>query len=101
MFTTPPADADLKAYNDEFLKKHSESALHLQSGYNVRYILDDSAKSQSEQDLLKTLDLPNMTIEEAKAGLSLLKEWKSEQGVKDDYRAKAASRWSEATVFKN
>lgn len=100
-FTTPPADADLKAYNDEFLKKHSESALHLQSGYNVRYILDNSSKPQNEQDLLKTLDLPAITVEEAKAGLSLLNEWKSEQGVKDDYRAKAASRWSAATIFKN
>jgi hypothetical protein len=42
-----------------------------------------------------------MTIEEAKAGLTLLNEWKSEQGVKDDYRAKAANRWTAATVFKN
>lgn len=75
--------------------------MHLQSGYNVRYILDNSSKSQNEQDLLKTLDLPTMTIEEAKAGLTLLSEWKSEQGVKDDYRGKAASRWSAAVVFKN
>jgi hypothetical protein len=29
-----------------------------------------------------------------------LDEWRSEKKVKDDYRAKAASRWSEATVFK-
>ncbi|KAF5851366.1 hypothetical protein GGP41_004200 [Bipolaris sorokiniana] len=100
-FTAPPADADLNVYNDEFLKKHSESALHLQSGYNVRYILDNSSKSQNEQDLLKTLDLPTITIEEAKAGLTLLNEWKSEQGFKDDYRAKASSRWSAAVVFKN
>jgi len=39
-------------------------------------------------------------MEEAKAGMALLDEWKSEQKMKDDYRAKAASRWSEATVFK-
>jgi hypothetical protein len=30
-----------------------------------------------------------------------LEEWKSEKEVKDDYRAKAASRWGEATVFKS
>jgi len=100
-FTTPPADADLKAYNDDFLKKHSQSASHLQSGYNVRYILDNSSKSQNEQDLQKTLELSSITIEEAQAGLALLTQWKSEQKVKDDYRAKAAGRWSSATVFKN
>ncbi|KAE8851666.1 hypothetical protein PTNB73_00682 [Pyrenophora teres f. teres] len=99
-FTTPAADADLKAHNDDFLKKHAQSASHLQSGYNVRYILDNASKSQNEQDLQKTLELPNITMEEAKAGMALLDEWESEQKIKDDYRAKAASRWSEATVFK-
>ncbi|OAG22220.1 TPR-like protein [Alternaria alternata] len=97
-FTTPPADADLKAYNDDFLKKHSQSASHLQSGYNVRYILDNSSKSQNEQDLQKTLDLSSITIEEAQSGLALLNQWGSEQKVKDDYRAKAAGRWSDATA---
>jgi peptide alpha-N-acetyltransferase len=100
-FTTPPPDADLKAYNNDFLKKHSQSACHLQSGYNVRYILDNSSKSQNEQDLQKTLELSSITIEEAQAGLALLNQWKSEQKVKDDYRAKAAGRWNEATIFKN
>lgn len=100
-FTTPPADADLKAYNDDFLKKHSQSASHLQSGYNVRYILDNSSKSQNEQDLQKTLELSSITIEEAQSGLALLNQWGSAQKVKDDYRAKAAGRWSDATAFKN
>lgn len=100
-FTTPPADADLKAYNNDFLEKHSESAAHLQSAYNVRFLLDNSSKSQNEEDLKKTLDLPSITKEQAEAGLALLDEWKSEAKVKDDYRAKAASRWSEATVFKS
>lgn len=27
-------------------------------------------------------------------------EWKSDETVKDEYRSKAASRWSNATVFK-
>ncbi|RYO26676.1 N-terminal acetyltransferase A complex subunit [Alternaria arborescens] len=100
-FTTPPADADLKAYNNDFLKKHSQSASHLQSGYIVRYILDNSSKSQNEQDLQKTLELSSITIEEAQSGLALLNQWGSAQKVKDDYRAKAAGRWSDATAFKN
>ncbi|KAI8936264.1 hypothetical protein NX059_006686 [Plenodomus lindquistii] len=99
-FTTPPPDTDLKSYNDEFIKKHSDSALHLHSAYNTRFFLDNGSKSQNEEDLKKTLELANITIEQAVAGQSLLSEWKSEQNVKDDYRAKAASRWSEATVFK-
>lgn len=82
------------------MKKHAQSASHLQSGYNVRYILDKASKPQNEQDLQKTLELPNIAMEEAKAGMALLDEWGSEQKIKDDYRAKAASRWSEATVFK-
>ncbi|KAF1946076.1 NMDA receptor-regulated protein 1 [Clathrospora elynae] len=100
-FTAPSADADLEAYNNDFLKKHAQSASHLQSGYNVRYILDNSSKAQNEEDLQKTLDLSDITIQEAQAGLALLDQWKSEQKAKDDYRAKAAGRWSQATVFKN
>jgi hypothetical protein len=73
---------------------------HLQSGYNTRYILDNSSKAQNEQDLQKTLDLSDVTIDQAIDGLALLDEWKSEQKVQDDYRAKASSRWTEATVFK-
>ncbi|KAH5073392.1 hypothetical protein HBI17_147320 [Parastagonospora nodorum] len=99
-FTTPAVDADLKAYNDSFLQKHPESASHLQAAYNVRHILDSTSKSQNEQDLIKVLDLPDVTIQQALAGFGLLEEWRSEKQVKDDYRAKAAGRWSEATVFK-
>lgn len=99
-FTAPSASADLKAYNDDFLKKHSDSASHLQSAYNVRHVLDASSKSSNEADLKKTLDLPNATIEDAVAGLALLSEWSSDEKVKDDYRAKAASRWTDATIFK-
>jgi hypothetical protein len=99
-FTTPAIDADLKAYNESFLQKHSQSASHLQAAYNVRYLLDNSSKSQNEEDLKKTLDLPEITIQQALAGFGLLDVWKSEQKVKDDYRAKATSQWGEATVFK-
>jgi len=99
-FTAPAVDADLKAFNDSFLHKHPESASHLQAAYNVRHILDSTTKSQNEQDLIKVLDLSDVTIQQALAGFGLLEEWKSEKQVKDDYRAKAASRWSDATVFK-
>jgi hypothetical protein len=93
-------EADLKAYNKSFLEKHTNSASHLQAVYNVRHILDNSSRAQNEEDMKKTLDLPDITIQQALAGFGLLDEWKSEQKVKDDYRAKAAGRWTEATVFK-
>lgn len=99
-FTSPAADADLKAYNEAFLEKHSKKASHLQAAYNVRFLLDNSSKSQNEKDLKQILDLPDVTIQQALAGFGLLSEWKSDPKVKDDYRAKAASRWSEASVFK-
>jgi hypothetical protein len=63
-------------------------------------MLDNSSKAQDEVDLLKTLDLEGITIQEAQTGLKLLEQWKSEQKVKDDYRANAAGKWSEASVFK-
>lgn len=66
----------------------------------MRNLLDSSSKAQNEEDLKKTLDLPEITIQQALAGFGLLDEWKSEQKVKDDYRAKASTRWSEAAVFK-
>lgn len=67
----------------------------------MRYILDNSSKSENEKDLLKTLDLSTISLEEAEAGLDLLDEWKSEQKTKDEYKTKAASRWKEATIFKS
>ena len=63
-------------------------------------MLDKSSKRQNEKDLQKTLNLPSITIEQAKAGLRLLDEWKSEERSRDEYKATASSRWSEATVFK-
>lgn len=30
----------------------------------------------------------------------MLDEWKSDEKVKDEYKSKASSRWSEATIFK-
>ncbi|KAJ4349284.1 hypothetical protein N0V95_004714 [Ascochyta clinopodiicola] len=100
IFTAPAADADLKAYNNDFIQKHSESAPHLQAAYTARCFLDNSTKSQNEADLIKTLDLSNTTFKQAEQGLALLGEWESDEKVRDEYRSKAASQWSEATVFK-
>jgi hypothetical protein len=101
-FTYPPADADLaalKALNDEFLKKNKESTAHLQRGYNVRFHLDPSSKSQNEKDLQKTLGLGGVTLDQALDGVKLLKEWNSDPETIDTYREAAAKNWPQATAF--
>lgn len=102
-FTSPPANADvaaLKAFNDDFLKKNSESAAHLQRGYNVRLHLDPNTKSQNEKDLQKTLSLRGVTLEQAVEGDKLLKEWKSDDKTVDAYREAAAKKWPQAAMFR-
>ncbi|KAF2995813.1 hypothetical protein E8E13_001290 [Curvularia kusanoi] len=98
-FTTPSPSTDLKAYNDDFAAKHASSAPHLHAAYAARFALDPASKPQNEADLIKTLELPGVTVDQASRGLELLGEWKSEESVKDEYRSKAKGRWSEATVF--
>jgi peptide alpha-N-acetyltransferase len=98
-FTIAPADADLKSYNEQWLQKHSESPAHLQSAYSVRYILDNSTKSQNEADLKKVLELPSTTLEQATAGLTYLDSWNSDEKTKDAYREAAAKKWPQAIAF--
>jgi hypothetical protein len=49
--------------------------------------------------MLKLLNHPNITFEQALAGLSYLDIWKSNASTKDAYREAAAKKWPEATVF--
>jgi hypothetical protein len=103
-FTTPPANADLaalKTFNDDFLKRHSDSPAHLQRGYNVRFHLDPNSKSQDEKDLQKLLSLDSVTLQQAIAGSALLEEWKSDGSAIDAYREAAAKKWPQATTFQN
>lgn len=97
-FTSPAPDADLKALNEAFLKKHSQSPDHLRRGYNVRYLLDPASKATNESELQK-LVASAASIEDAAAGLELLEGWKSEAKVVDAYREVAAKRWPQASVF--
>lgn len=97
-FTYPAPDADLKALNEEFISKHSQSSSHLRRGYNVRYLLDPNSKSQNESDLQKFV-ASSPSIAEAVAGLELLREWKSDAKVLDAYRDAAAKQWPQAVVF--
>jgi N-alpha-acetyltransferase 15/16, NatA auxiliary subunit len=101
-FTSPPPKADtaaLLAYNDKFLKEHSDSVSHLLRGYNVRFRLDPKTKTQNEKDLQVLLDSNNTSIEQAIDGAKLLVEWKSEDSVMAAYRKTAGKRWPYVTFF--
>lgn len=99
-FTLIPADADLKAYNEEWRQKHSQSVPHLQSAFHAQVFLDKASKPQCEEGLKKLLEKPSMDMEQALRGLEYLDEWKSDESVKDGYRQAAEKRWPRATLFR-
>lgn len=48
--------------------------------------------------MIESLD--DADLEEATQGLQVLKLWKSDASVKEEYVEKAAKRWPEASAFK-
>jgi N-alpha-acetyltransferase 15/16, NatA auxiliary subunit len=98
-FDLLPTSTSLSAHNDDFLLKHSQSPAHVQSGLRIRQLLEPSTHSKNEQDLVGSLGLKMATLDNAREGLELLTEWKSEQQVKEKYREAARQRWPDATLF--
>jgi hypothetical protein len=94
-----PPKSSLSSYNDKYLAANNHSARRTHSALKVRLLLDKSTKSANEKDLVKTLQLQNVDMLEAVEGLELLKEWKSEGSVKEQYMSAARKRWPHATVF--
>lgn len=95
-----PPSSDLSSWNDSYLSKHKDSALHILAALRVRQLLDPTSSAKNEIDLLRSLDLPSINIKEAEGGLDLLKEWNSKSDIKEKYLAAASKRWPQATVFK-
>jgi len=93
-----PAAASLSLYNDEYLSKHKDCAMRTQAGLRARYLLDPSSKTSSEQSLHATIEIAD--THEAIEGLELLKEWESEQAVKDEYINAARKKWPLAIAFR-
>jgi hypothetical protein len=94
-----PPKSSLSSFNDKYLTAHRDCARRTQSALNVRLILDESTKSANEKDLIKTLELRDIDMQEAVEGLELLKEWSSEDSVKEQYTSAARKRWPQATIF--
>ncbi|KAI9696541.1 MAG: hypothetical protein M1836_005560 [Candelina mexicana] len=94
-----PTKADLTQFNKAFLSNHPDSALHIYSYLRVRRLQLPLSQPRNEEEVLATLDLEEITLDEAKEGLNLLKDWRS--GNAEGYMKRAATKWPEATHFKS
>lgn len=90
---------NLEQWNDSFLAAHKDSVAHVQSALDCRQLLKPDSKAQCAKDLSSTLDLANITIDQAVAGLNLLNQWGCDEAAKTAYIQKASAKWPEASVF--
>ncbi|KAL8736156.1 MAG: hypothetical protein Q9166_000311 [cf. Caloplaca sp. 2 TL-2023] len=93
------SDADLLKLNTDFLTKHSDSAAHVQASLCARQLLDPKTADENQKDVIRTLAVPSVSLEDAIQGLDLLKDWKAELRYRNDYVAAAHERWPDATAF--
>ncbi|CAG7920613.1 unnamed protein product [Penicillium olsonii] len=91
-----PKSQNLEEWNESYLSSNKGSATHVQAALSARQVLKAESKSQCEKELLATLDLPEITINEATVALDLLNEWGSD---KTAYAEKASKKWPESSVF--
>lgn len=96
-----PRSLDLLEWNNSFLASHKASVSHVQAFLNVQLLLNPDSRSESEQDLLSTLELESASVSDAIDGLELLTEWGSDQAVRMAFVEKASTRWNEASAFKS
>ena len=71
----------------------------MQSVLDGRQLLDPASKERNAKELSSTLDIANITIDEAVAGLELLSQWGCDEATKAAYAQKASSKWPEASIF--
>ncbi|KAJ5823333.1 hypothetical protein N7447_005673 [Penicillium robsamsonii] len=91
-----PKTQKLEEWNESYLSANKGSVAHVQAGLSGCQLLNPEAKSQREQDLLATLDSPDITIDEAVIALDLLNKWGTD---KTAYAEKASKKWPESSVF--
>ncbi|CAO1604976.1 hypothetical protein XANCAGTX0491_008514 [Xanthoria calcicola] len=92
-------DADLLELNSGFLSENSNSAAHVQASLCARQVIDPQTADENQKDVIRTLALPSVSLEDAVRGLDLLKDWKAQSRYQEDYIAAAHERWPEATEF--
>ena len=94
-----PKDRDLDEWNSDFLAANKDSAAHVQAALDGRQLLKPDTKAQCVKDLLSTLDLEAISVDEALAGLELLGQWGGDSASKSSYVQKADSKFPHASVF--
>lgn len=67
---------------------------------DARQVLEPGSRAKQEEALIETLGLKEAGIEDALAGLELLRRWGSGKDVREKYVEQAKGRWTEASVFK-
>jgi peptide alpha-N-acetyltransferase len=92
--TLIPETKDLKFYNNGYLARHKDCARKTQAALKLEQLLNPKAQAQNEKELIATLDQAD--LKEAQEGLEILKSWKSEDGVREEYVEKARGKWPEA-----
>ncbi|KAI9674723.1 MAG: hypothetical protein M1817_001627 [Caeruleum heppii] len=89
----------LSEENAAYLSTHKSSPAHVIAAIRVDHLLHPSEQKQHEERLLKTLDLGDCTIEQAKTAEKVVGEWGAAEDVVEAFAKKARGRWMEATCF--
>lgn len=72
----------------------------MQSALRARVnILDPSTKEKSSQDVIRTLALDQSNLVDARRGLDILREWKADSKLIEDYLTAARARYPDANAF--
>ncbi|KAF2761836.1 N-alpha-acetyltransferas-like protein 15 [Pseudovirgaria hyperparasitica] len=100
-FTLVPAQASLAAHNDSYLNENKQSVSHIRHGLKTRQFLDLKTLPQNEKDLMESIKLPSATVDDVVKGISVLKEWNSEQAVRKSFVDVAREKWPNVTAFKS
>lgn len=93
-------NASTTSINDNFLSSHASDALSVYAVARSRQYLNPDSRTESEKLVLGTLDsCPKITLEDAVAGIHLLKDMGSGKDTVGDFAKKATQKWPEATVL--
>jgi N-alpha-acetyltransferase 15/16, NatA auxiliary subunit len=85
---------DLKSFNEDFAKKHSDSPAHRLSAIRVKKLLGED-KVAVEQEVHDLLSLPGADSDDAIKGLETLRNWRS--GEVNAYKKAAQEKWPGVT----
>lgn len=85
---------DLKSFNEDYAKKHSDSPAHRLSAIRVKKLLGED-KAAVEKEVLDLLSLPVTDSDDAIKGLETLRNWKS--GEVNAYKKAAQEKWPGVT----